>query len=82
MHVLNIPDAGRAPSNEPEPPRAQQPDKPDTQPRPRFCAYCGARWKPDTRGYCCGCGAPLARAEWPPESQEARAAATGQTRTK
>lgn len=62
--------------------RAQQPDKPDTQPRPKCCAHCGNRWSPDTRGYCEYCGAPLACAAWPPHSQEARAAASGRTRTK
>ena len=62
--------------------RAQQPDKPDTRPLYRECAYCGHRGAPDTRGYCRTCGATMARAAWPPPSQEALAASTGQTRTK
>gem|GEM_PF-6194894 len=79
---MNIPDAGRAPSNELDPPRSQQPDKPDTRPLYRDCAYCGHHGAPDTRGYCRRCGATMARAAWPPPSQEARAAAHGITRTK
>lgn len=87
----NIPDAGRAPSNEPEPVPTLQGHEPEKALR---CADCSRQLNLDgeLRIACPVCGpvtvkglrgslAALDRA-WPPPSQEARAAAHGLTRTK
>lgn len=87
---MNIPDAGRAPSNEPDPPRLEGHDARDAL----HCVKCNAvlMLDPDAFIECPRCGRLTAaqfqhalsarRAAWPPPSQEARAAAHGITRTK
>lgn len=88
--AVNIPDAGRAPSNEPEPPRLEGHDARDML----HCVKCNAvlMLDPDACIECPRCGPQSSkqvrealaamRKRWPPPSQEARAASTGQTRTK
>ena len=81
---MNIPDAGRAPSNEPEPVKAFGIEVvPDPAMR-ILCGYCNYDLKSGAANYCPQCGAALlAQFRWVPQpSQEARAASTGQTRTK
>lgn len=87
---MNTPDAGRAPSNEPEPPRLEGHDARSML----RCVECDAylMLDPDRFIECPRCGRQTAKQvqdsldardkRWPPPSQEARAATSGQTRTR
>lgn len=81
---MNIPNAGRAPSNEPEPVKVCGIEVVPDPSMKLLCGNCDYHVKSGPMNYCPQCGAALlARFRWvPPPSQEACAASTGQTRTK